>query len=765
MIKSSRHLAGLRAKRASPGERVIASVFPSRGSGYPGYWFSDRIQQVYHFRNWQYVCIDLYACKIASITPNLAYSTDRPVKGHTVKACERSILNLTGRGFGGEPFVGSELSKVTARHNGDEWRNGKETTAWGNYVGLSGWDGNAVAPVGFSGGGHSFMTMGEWRSKALSAVEYHENLMPLEGDHPLRRIVMNPNPVDTQFDIAYESFMYRGLCGVSYIWCPKNRWGVPCEMWVIPSHWVYPRTGAGQYVPFNKESADELIWDYEIRPWGYPGYAGVLHFPPDEIIVQRAKHPLSKIDGYSKLSAGAQVIDLEEATTQSQWSQMINQPQPGMIVKLGPGYEDPDDSEISRIEAKFFARVQGAFNYGKPMFAPSGAEVIPWGYNPTDMAYQSGQDQARDRVLALWKTPKSAIGMAEGMTYGSIMGTLGQICVFGINPELTACGQVMTKFLASKFDEKAPAYSTMAAGGHGSSATVRRCKYWFDDTVPADPQQVNADLQLDITANAVTPNEIRALRGRQPFKRGGDNPIVNGPGGPMPLVINAEENVDDMAEIIAQITQAEGTQTAEQQSEDVDTTAQARVEAADVRAEATEDQPLDKLGEDDDAPKLPPDRKKPAADDHGGSGLEPPERPNGKPSKMVDGKLACPKCGSTLIHSEAYDRQGLVKWMRCQNGHRFKPHEMKALPPRYKHLVPLAGAFLEAQAQQAVPPPTPLPTSITINAESISINAAEVQVSGSGKPRVVRIEHSTGLTSTATIEGDAVKVNGEVPVP
>jgi hypothetical protein len=44
-MRSTRHLAGLEkilgtqvTKRASPGERVIGSVFPSRGSGYPGFW-------------------------------------------------------------------------------------------------------------------------------------------------------------------------------------------------------------------------------------------------------------------------------------------------------------------------------------------------------------------------------------------------------------------------------------------------------------------------------------------------------------------------------------------------------------------------------------------------------------------------------------------------------------------------------------------------------------------------------------------------------
>lgn len=593
--------------------------------------FSDRISQVYHFRNWQYICIDLLANKRASITPNIAWSVDRPIRGATVKACQRSLMNAKGEGFGGEPFVGANVAKRTAKplfregvewndrgENGQlvDWSRAKETTTWGNYVGMDGYDRDAHTPLGFSGGGHSFLTMGEWRSKALSVVEPHENLMPIEAEHPLPRLMKNPNPVDTAFDVDYELFMFGGLCGIAYEWTPKNRWGQPCERWCIPSHWVYPRTGAGQYVPFNHEYADELIWDYEIRPWGYPGYAGVLHFPPDEVIVYRCKHPLSKIDGWAKLAAGAQIIDLEEATTQTQWSQMINQGVPSMVVKAPPGYGDWDDNEIARNEAKFFQRVQGAFNYNKPMFVPAGTDIEPWGYNPTEMAYQSGQDQARDRVLALWHMPKSALGLVEGMTYGSVMATLGSLCVFEINPHLTSVGQTRTKHLASQFDEKAPAFSTMSGGGYGSSASVRRAKIFYDDCVPADPQQVNSDIQLDIQANAITPNEIRALRGRQPYRRGGDNPIVNGPGGPMPLVINAPEDVDDMAEIIARMTQAEGKETGQQQAEDVDTTAQARVESSRDRGETAEDQPLDRVRE-----------------RHGGSGLEPPETTSSQPSK------------------------------------------------------------------------------------------------------------------------------------
>lgn len=584
-MKSTRYLSRLKsyntvAKRASPGERVLGSLYGGRGSGYPGMWGSNRMEQVMHFRHWVYVYVDTICCKIASIMPNMAAVVGTSKPGMTVKAGQRSLSNLMGRGFGGDPYIGQSLIKTYARPvrpSGDyrdeaTWDTVKATHTGGQYVGGDGWNPSATAPVSFSSGGHSFLTMGEWRSKALSVVKPHEELEPLEAGHPLRRLIENPNPVDTFFDIEYELQLFEELCGVSYEWTPKNAFGWPCERWCIPSHWVYPRTGGGQYVPFNVEHADELVWDYEIRPYGYPGYAGVLHFPPDEVIVTRWKSPLSKIDGWSKLTAGAQWIDEEEGISQSRWSQMNNQARAELLIELGPGYEDPDADAIARIEAKFIQRLQGPFNYGKPLIVPPGAKATPMSFSPTEMAYFQSEEQCRDMLGSLWRVPPAAVGLEKGMTYGSIMACLGALCVFCLNPRLAMRGQNRTKHLASQFDETVPAWSQSGQEGRdsGGASYDRHIKLWYDDCVPADPQQVNSDIAEDRAHFAITPNEVRALRGRAPFHRGGDNPIMQGPGGAMPLAINKEENVDEMASIMQQLAAAQKPAEMEQAAAKVD---------------------------------------------------------------------------------------------------------------------------------------------------------------------------------------------------
>lgn len=889
-------------KRASPGEFVMGTLIPNRTYGWGGWGQVNRLEQVMHLKNWTYVAVDTIASSIGGITPNMAYVSDVAKPGVTTKAGYRGMMNARNKGFGGSFEISS--------------------------------------------GGHSFLTIGEYRSKALSVVKPHEELEPLENDHRLRELFDNPNPQDTAYDLLYELDMFLELCGVTYLWIIPSATGEIAEMWVIPAHWVWPRTGSGNYFNpaqlDNNPHADELIAYYEVRPYGGYGSAGILKFPPNEVIMIRKKSPLDKIDGYSPLAAVAQWIDTEESISKSRWAQFINMARPEFHVELGEGYNDPDDNQIARLESKFLYKIQGEANYGKPVITPPGAKITPLSFNPTEMAYfqcldsetecltsagwkryseltvdtqiacydpetktllydkpsaihikpycgemhcwqgdridammtpnhrtyvsrpttyleggeivyketayrtsvrmskcrvgakvvnarvwgvkkveelsarttyeiltaapaacdipqtieiknfkgwrqrqevdeygispevwlrflgyylsegslygvggwsvtitqkkylerfregveatpfkwreeknrsngctnfttsdkglyhyllancgqgslnkripdsikswpaqylrilldalvegdgsvplhqtkgrgknsstttlipksrnswrtqyytsskqladdvmeiaikcglfaavsfredtreeyfgrkrytvnissrteimvspsqrsktqytgdiwcvtvptglfvvrrngkahitGNSEEQVASMILSTFKVPKTAVGISESMTYGSILATLSQMCVYCLNPRLRMLGQSLTKHLASRWDEERPSWSNRSHGGSGSH---RKVKLWFDDTVPADPTQVNADMQADMAGYALSPNEIRAIRGRKPWQNGGDDPMGQGPGGVMPIPLNTGDDLSDLAKLIAPMT-------------------------------------------------------------------------------------------------------------------------------------------------------------------------------------------------------------------
>ena len=434
-----------RAQRAkSIGERIFGHMmFGGAGYGWPGGWSQDRIEQVQHFKHWTFIAIDAIAKKVAGLTPNAAW-------------------------------VGKDGSDALAghRHLGPAVRK--------RYL--------------------------EHRAaKTLQAIKPHESIDPLPDNHPGVRLLHNPNGPDVAYDLWYELEMYEGLTGNSYLWVVPNRLGLPCELWVIPAHWVFPRVGKR-----------ELVEWYEVRPWAGPG---VLRFPPEEIIHFRTKNPIHKIDGWSKQAAIAEWIDSAESVDRSRFFQFKNGCFPVGAVELGENYNDPSDQDLERLYAKFFARIQGESNAGKPIIMPPGAKYNALMIAPAEMAYTQSADQLRDWILAAYGVPKEIAGIQDAGSEIAMYGPLFQFCTQTIIPKLQYRGQVLTEKLGKRWP--APAGKTL--------------RYWWDDPTPPNPQQVNQDIETDAKWGATTPNEIRALRGREPYAFGGDDPLLPIGTAPLPL--------------------------------------------------------------------------------------------------------------------------------------------------------------------------------------------------------------------------------------
>lgn len=341
--------------------------------------------------------------------------------------------------------------------------------------------------------------------KSLQAIRPHEQIIPAGPEHPLVQLFNNPNRPDVSFDFWYELGLFLELTGNSYLWAVPSNLGVldgtykAAELWVLPSHWVWPRVGKNRLIEY-----------YEVRPWIGPG---MLRFPPEDLIHIRYKSPIHKIDGFSHLTAGAEWIDTQESVNRSRFYQFKNGCFPLGNLKLGPQYADLDDEDLERLYGKLFARFQGEANFGRPIITPPDSEYVPLTINPTEMAYNQTADQLRDMILALWRVPKEVAGIQDAGSEIAMYGPLRQFAENCLIPRLTYLGQVLTEKLASRWD--------------------RRLRVWWDDPAGEDPKQVNEDIKTDADCGAITPNEIRTLRGRDPLPDG-DKPVDSKPAAPPP---------------------------------------------------------------------------------------------------------------------------------------------------------------------------------------------------------------------------------------
>lgn len=347
------------------------------------------------------------------------------------------------------------------------------------------------------------------KRKAVGSIRIDEEVEYVSTDHDLMRLLRDPNGPDTGGELIRELDLFLELTGNSYLWPVPNGAGRIVELWVIPAHWVYPvSTGTKRLVDY-----------YELRPYEGIGQSPVsqpARWDASELIHFRFKSPLSKIDGHSPTQAGAEMIDVYESIQASRFFACKQGANVGAVIQLGPDTDVQGDEDMRRIEAKWFQRFQGEHGFMRPMILPPGASLIP-APPEREIAYITSSDQMRDYIAAMYGVPKTVMGFTDQVNRATFVGTLAAFLYLTVAPRAKLIYDVMTEKLA------VPHYG-------------EAMRIWTEDLTPSDPDADRADADMLANRGAVTPNELRAKYGYEPYEHGGDDPLVGM--GIAPLVIN-----------------------------------------------------------------------------------------------------------------------------------------------------------------------------------------------------------------------------------
>lgn len=415
-----------------PDRKSLDGYFPLFGSGsgpssglMSNAWTASRIKQVRHLKHWISIAVTRICDKQAQLSPIVSVS--------------RSIAS--------DQSYDHTLSD-TKRHYNRNW------TQWA-------------------------------RRRGLTQIQNHEELEPAPSDHRLVRLLQDPNPFDTAFDLWYETNLFLELTGSCYWWCvPDAVTGLPHELWVVPSHWMWP--------VFGRNGALE---SYDMRP--IEGNAVHHTFPAEDIIHFKQKSPTSKVDGFSQLSAGAEWVDTSESVDRATRNSYKNGPLPSLQIELDPAIHDPDEAYLARLHARIASRYAGEENAHRPLVLPPGFKAKALNIMPSELMLEGNGNRMRDNILALFGVPKVTAGLGDKLTYGAILAAHAGFCSNKINPRNTYLGQMITEKLAWRFDSK--------------------LKVWWQDSTPEDSAALERRLSTDIKAQIIRKDEMRAIRGMTPL--------------------------------------------------------------------------------------------------------------------------------------------------------------------------------------------------------------------------------------------------------
>ena len=344
------------------------------------------------------------------------------------------------------------------------------------------------------------------RLKSLYAGDEGES-EPLPNDHPLCKIQKRPNPTQSGAQFRYERVLQLQLTGTCIVWNVPNRLGKTVQRYVIPTAMATPVQPSqdfptGGYRISASSSRFAMVDEDGFTTAGIFNQVTGKTIPLEQLQVTRWPHPYWKDDGQSPVSAGAKWIDSANQIDAARWAQMNNGADPSVVTNVDKDI-DPTPEQLEAAATKFNEKYAGAENTGKAIFTTAGT-VTALTTTAKDMSYVEAFDQLRDAGLALHGVPGIAAGITDGGSYAAFYASLKQFVCLTVQPILDLLAEDDTERFAPQF---------------GPGLTIEIEAAQIDD-----PDVLEKRLATDLASQAITKDEVRALRGLPPLgkERGGD---------------------------------------------------------------------------------------------------------------------------------------------------------------------------------------------------------------------------------------------------
>ncbi len=329
-----------------------------------------------------------------------------------------------------------------------------------------------------------------------------EQFRPFDDpDHSLVKLVDIPNRTETFNELLAQIVLQYHLTGSGLLWGNPNNFGVPAELYVLPTALCYPQPADPNY----PEGWWRVTQYYPSGGYGLlpsPLAGGGAPIDGRDVFVFKNPHPLWRWDAISPLTAGAIQLDILESIDQARWTAMECGLTPDMVL-LAPGVQQSHlDVYLERLKQTNI----GKRNYRKVMAigGDQGDAKFDVKFPSTsakDMDFSSGWDQMTAFALALFGVPKSVAGLATTGSYAELYAALKQFHTLTLRPLVARLGVWLTRHLAHIW---------------GDDLAIQ-----LDLPTIDDQQLQETQLQTDLAHDGLTYNEYRAIRGRKPVP-GGD---------------------------------------------------------------------------------------------------------------------------------------------------------------------------------------------------------------------------------------------------
>lgn len=316
----------------------------------------------------------------------------------------------------------------------------------------------------------------------------------VELDHPLVKLFEHINAFHTLYDYIFYTVGWRLATGDSFAWKARNGFGLPAELWPLPSQWCHA-------VP----SETKFIESYKVEGvWGKPVYwptKDIIHISDPNLDWRGS----GRFYGRPTMAAAGSMIDIEESMLKRMNHWFANYSPPGMVFSGAEGIGSEQIWELYHTLAQQHAMNEHS---GRPFVVPEGFELETGAMTgPKEIDYSTQLMTALEWILAIFGVPKAVAGLVKDFNRANFGAAMAAFAENTVNPILEHLSQHHTVDLGHEFDE---------------NIIIR-----FPPITPDDTEQMRKNYETAAKTGAATPNEVReALLELPAYETGGDRPMV-----------------------------------------------------------------------------------------------------------------------------------------------------------------------------------------------------------------------------------------------
>jgi HK97 family phage portal protein len=295
-------------------------------------------------------------------------------------------------------------------------------------------------------------------------------------DHPLLTLLRQVNPIHNAFDLWELTHTYLEVHGKAFWYLTPGPFGVPQEIWVLPTQNV---------TPMRRQDSPSVVDYYEYRTG-----ARTQNFPPNQVIFFRYPDPRDPyLGGLSPLRATFEQIQLTSSYAATKSAIYDNQAIPSAVLLPA---EVLGEEERDRLENQWNAKFRRGGS-GKVLVGEAGMTVQVLSHSMGDLAALADMAATKEDVCNSFHCPVAFFTSQTNLA--NLQAAEMQHLSKCIHPRLTRRDEKLNEQLVPLYDP------------------TGRLFLASEDPTPVDQELTIKQQENDLKYGVVSINEVRGERG------------------------------------------------------------------------------------------------------------------------------------------------------------------------------------------------------------------------------------------------------------